>query len=103
MKNTKIPSLIPILIMTLITVVMWVSFDVYRALKSSTDAIVPTEVSLPLTPSLDQNTINQIKSRTFLNDSQIPDSIASSSPTPIIKKTPSPTTTPVASESGTTQ
>jgi hypothetical protein len=111
MKKTKLPSLIPVLIMTLITVIMWVSLDIYRAFKKPAEAVVPTEVSQPFIPSLDQNVINQVESRTFLNDSQVPDNIVNSSPTPAGRATPSPTIIPIAqptalpvmaTESGTT-
>lgn len=104
MKKTKLPSLIPILILTLVTVIMWVSLDVYTALKKPTQVVVPVEVSQPLSPSLDQNVIKQIESRTYLNDSQIPDNIVSSSPTPTTIPTTLPTNQPVnASGAGTTQ
>jgi hypothetical protein len=104
MNKSKLPNLIPILILTLITVVMWVSLDVLRALKKAPELTVPTEITQPLIPSLDQNSINQIESRIFLNDSQIPDNVTSSSPTPKALATPSPTIQPVnASGSGITQ
>lgn len=104
MNKSKLPNLIPILILTLITVVMWVSLDVFRALKKAPELTVPTEITQPLIPSLDQNSINQIESRIFLNDSQIPDNVTSSSPTPKALATPSPTIQPVnASGSGITQ
>jgi len=110
MNKAKIPSLIPILILTLITVVMWVFLDIFRALKQSPELVVPTEISQPLTPTLDQNSINQIESRTFLNDSQIPNNVASPSPTPKVLATPQASATPSAtiqptnaSGSGTTQ
>jgi len=112
MKKTKLPSLIPILILTLVTVVMWVSLDVYTAFNKPTQVVVPVEVSQPLSPSLDQGAIKQIESRTYLNDSQVPDNIVNPSPTPVGKVVPSlnmippalPTNQPVnASGSGTTQ
>jgi hypothetical protein len=104
MNKSKLPNLIPILILTLITVVMWVSLDVFRALKKAPELTVPTEITQPLIPTLDQNSINQIESRIFLNDSQIPDNVTSSSPTPKALATPSPTIQPVnASGSGITQ
>lgn len=111
MKKTKLPSLIPILVLTLITVVMWVFFDIFRALKQTPELTVPTTISQPLTPTLDQNSINQIESRIFLNDSQIPDTIVvNASPTPKPLETPKPSGTPSAtiqpvnaSGSGTTQ
>ena len=99
MNKTKTPSLIPILILTLITIVMWVSFDVYRAIKKPAEAVVPPDVSQPLTPTLDQAVINQIESRTYLNNSQIPDNVINSSPTPASKATPKPTIIPEASPS----
>jgi hypothetical protein len=103
MNKTKLPSIISVLILTLITVIMWVSLDVYRAFKKPAQNIVSQEISQPLTPSLDQNSIKQIESRNFLNDSQIPDSILN-------KATPSSTLIPTtiftqpinASGSGTT-
>ena len=88
MKKTKLPSLVTVLILTLITVVMWAGFDVYRLIKSGPSPSVPANISQPLTPSLDQDSINQIESRIYLNDSQIPDNVVSSNPS---------ATTPVSS------
>lgn len=89
---------------------MWVFLDVFRTLKKAPELVVPTEISQPLTPTLDQNSINQIESRTFLNGSQIPDNVVNSSPTPKASITPKPSGTPSAtiqpanaSGSGTTQ
>lgn len=89
MKKNKLPSFITVLILTLITVVMWVSFSVFRALSSKPVASVPEEVSKPLNPTLDSDTIGKIRSRIFLDDSQIPENI-------ITAPTPGPTPTPVA-------
>ncbi len=94
MKKNKLPSLIPILILTLITVVMWVSLDVVRLLKKTPELVVPKDISQPLTPTLDENSINQIESRIFLNDSQISDNVVSSSPTPQSSIAPEATATP---------
>jgi len=97
MKKTKLPNLIPVLILTLITVVMWIFLDVFRILKKVPELVVPTEISQPLTPTLDQNSINQIESRIFLNDSQIPENnIVSASPTPAATIVPEVSSTPSA-------
>jgi hypothetical protein len=96
MKKTKLPSLIPILILTLITIIMWVSLDVFRTLKKIPESVVPKEISQPLTPTLDETSINRIESQTFLNDSQIPDNVVSSSPTPVGSITPKATIAPEA-------
>lgn len=75
MQKSKMPSLVSILILTLITVVVWISFDVYRLFNRPPDPVVPEEVSKPLDPTLDQETINQIESRLFFDDSQIIDQV----------------------------
>ncbi len=75
MKIQKIPNVVIILILTLITVIMWISLTIYGALTSKPTAVVPKEVSEPLTPTLDIDTLKQIESRIFLDDSQIPDNV----------------------------
>jgi len=90
------------MILTLITSLMWISFNIYRALTSKAPPSVPGEVSEPLTPSLDKDAINQIEGKLFLNDAQIPDNVvtgtppASAAPTPEATAVASPT--PVAEE-----
>lgn len=109
-KKTKLPNLIAILILTLITVVMWVAFSVYRAVTSTPTATVPVEVTEPISPILDEEAMTQIESRLFIDDSQIPDVITtnqqpaaepvevpSQAPTPV--PTVEPTETPTPTES----
>ena len=72
MKNTKLPSIMSILILTAITSVMWVSFSVYSAFTTKPAPVVPQEVSEPLTPTLNQSVMSEIESKLFFNDSQIP-------------------------------
>lgn len=94
MKKTKLPNLISVLFLTLITVVMWVSFEIYRAVSKSPESVVAQEVVQALTPTLDLDVIKQIESRTLLDDSQIPEKIINSSPAPSVKSIPAPTTLP---------
>ena len=94
MKKTKVPGLIPVLILTLITVVMWVSLDVYRTVKKPEQSVVSDEVTKSLTPKLDQEAMEAIESRIILDDSQIPDIVANSSPTPKPAVTPKAVATP---------
>ncbi len=75
MKKIKLPNAVAILVLTLITVVMWVSFSIYNAFDKKPSFQVPSEVSKPLTPTLDIETINLIESRDFVDDSQIPQNI----------------------------
>lgn len=110
MNKTKLPSVISVLALTLITVIMWVSLDVYRAIKKPTEITVSTEISQPLTPTLDLESIKLIESRNLLNDSQIPDNIINIPQSPTNTSAPIPTIVPTtetpapinASGSGTT-
>jgi hypothetical protein len=107
MKKNKLPSLITILVLTLMTSIVWVSLSVYRAITAKSPESVPSAVSNPLTPTLDQSEINKIESAIFLDNSQIPQNlvVASSPPVPAPVSTalpaPTPITTPVASPSAT--
>lgn len=112
MKNNKLPNLVSILILTLLTVIVWISLSIYRALTLKPVAPVSQDISQPLNPSLDTDTINKIESRIYLNDSQIPDNVITVvAATPVAQKiliTPSPiaspsaiTPSPVASASAT--
>lgn len=92
MKKTKLPNIVAVLILTLITVVMWVSFSIYRAVVSTPAAVVPAAVSQPLTPSLDSEAMTLLESRVFIDESQIPDSVVTQTS---LSATPAPVATPV--------
>ncbi len=101
MNKRKLPSVVSFLILTLITVVMWVTFDVYRLYNKPVEVVVPEAISASLNPNLDQDAINQIVTKIFLDDSQIPDQVANPS-TPTSKTFATETTpAPVATESAT--
>lgn len=106
MKKNKLPSLVSILILTLLTAIVWISLSVYRVFTTKPSESVPSTVSEPLTPTLDQDTIKQIESSVFINTSEIPEIVTGnlSSPAPIPTfqtplPTPTPITTPIASPS----
>ena len=104
MKKDKLPSLITIMILTLITSVLWVSFSTYRAFTAKPSESVPKEISDPITLTLDQNVINKIESGIFFDSSQIPENVAvsTSSPAPALPTRipiPSPTPTSEATSS----
>ena len=102
MPKTKPPSLVSVLILTLITVIMWVTFDVYRLFNKPVTPSVPENVSRQIDPTLDQSAIDQLESRIFLDDSQIPDTVISKSTDQELIFTPS-GVKEVASPSGTIQ
>ena len=91
----KPPSIVPVLILTLLTAVTWVFFSIYRAVTSKPDIIVHVEISEPLDATLDKKTLDGVGGRLFLDESQIP--ITSfSAPTPGSSALPSPVATSAA-------
>lgn len=99
MKKNKLPSLITILVLSLITIVAWVGFSIYRAFSQTTPPDVPSNVSASLDPTLDTTEINQIETKLFFSGSQIPNITAAPSPTATAK--PVNISTPQASPSAT--
>lgn len=73
MKKEKIPSIVSIAILTLITSVFWIFFSVYRIFTSKTFTKIPQEILLPFSPELDLETISKIENRVFIEENQIPE------------------------------
>ncbi len=65
MKNSKLPSIVVLMILTLITVLFWISFSVYRSFKSPASVDVSPSVIAPLTPNFDTNTMEKVKTRIY--------------------------------------
>lgn len=107
MKKNKLPNIISILVLTLVTVLMWVGFSIYRAFTLKPASVVQNNILASLSPSLDANTINKVESSLYFTGSQIPEvgSQVSPSPTPLTTiSTPLPATvsaTPIATISAT--
>lgn len=106
MKKNKLPNLVSILILTLLTSIVWISLSVYRAFTNKQPESVPQEVSKPLTPSLDSDTIKLIESGVFISSSEIPDDVTTGTVSQTSNGTeplpePTPTEIPNASSSAT--
>ena len=63
MKNKKLPTVVSLTILTLITAVFWMMFTIYKSFTKNIVAPVPEEIITPITPRLDFQTIEQIKIR----------------------------------------
>ncbi len=82
MNKAKLPNIVAVLILTLLTAVTWIALDVYRAFTVKPAPVVPSEVSNPLTPNLDKDAVSQVEEKIFLDDSQIPNEITSTQTLP---------------------
>lgn len=102
MKKNKLPNVISVLILTLITIIMWISFNVYWAVTGKPTPSVTQAISDPIDPTLDTDTINKIESSLYFDSSQIPQNVVTQtivSATTIPTIAPGPTAAPIASAS----
>jgi len=103
MKKDKLPSIIILLILSLITALFWVVFSVYRAFTKPVAIDIPTEVLEPLNPTLDANALSSLDKRLYVEEGEIqtaqavateetePSPTLSPSPLPEESASPSPT------------
>jgi hypothetical protein len=101
MTKNKLPRPISILILTLLTTIVWVSSNIYRAVTVEPPTSVPQDILKSLNPTLNKDAIAKIEGSIFLNDSEIPQVSSRPSATTIPVITPSPIATPSASSSAT--
>jgi hypothetical protein len=103
MAKNKLPRPISILILTLLTTIVWVSSNIYRAVTIEPPTSVPSEISRALNPTLNKEAIEKIKSSIFLTDSEIPQ-VSSRPPSttiPVIAPLPIATSSATATPSAT--
>lgn len=98
-KDNKIPSLVVIVFLTVITAVIWVGMEVYRTLTTKPAPAVEEKISQPLDPNLDQITLDALGQRLYLDNlTQTTTLVApESSPTPAPTVTPLPSVSPEGS------
>jgi len=109
MNKQKPPRILTLAILTVVTVAVWIGFDVYRALTTKPAPPVPPEILAPIDPQLNINVLSTIVNRVYVEPkegtTQIVESLSEgviSTPvptpvptaSPIATSTPSPTATP---------
>ena len=72
MKKNKLPSIVSIAILTLITCVFWIFFNIYRAFTKVTPLDIPTEIMAEINPNLDTKALDDLENRVYLEENQIP-------------------------------
>lgn len=71
MKKQKTPSLVTIGILTVITVIFWITFGVVRIFKGESQAVaIPAEILEPLNPTLDKNVVDKLYQRIYFDKGQ---------------------------------
>lgn len=100
MKNIKAPKLVTIAILSMITIMFWVAFEVFRTFTKAPDLSIPKEVTEPLNPTLDQNALSKLQGRMFIEEGTIGQTVlATPVPIPTPQPSPSPTESPAATQS----
>ena len=107
--NKKIPNSLTVLVLTVFTILVWISLEVYRSFTDPVDIEVPDEILEPISPNLDINALAEIENSLFLSDQEleelrqlnpliatpsatiIPTIIEEVTPTPIPEESPIPT------------
>jgi|SRR3972149_660447 len=90
MRNPKAPRLLTTAILTTITVVFWIFFEVYKIFVSTPNINVPEKLLDPIDPSLNVDVLREIESKVYFEEAQIPETIITPAST-LILPTPTPT------------
>lgn len=95
MKNIKAPKLVTIAMLSMITVVFWVGFEIFRAFTVKPEPPVDAKIILAIDPTLDTATLSKVKNKIFLENSQISDVVLTPAPTTAPEATLAPTIEPI--------
>lgn len=61
----KLPNVIALMILTLVTLLIWLTFTIFRSFTREAAPVVPVEIVLPVNPKLDSSTVNQMQQRLY--------------------------------------
>lgn len=70
MKKKK-PRIVVFVILSVITLVTWVVFDIYRIFTRPSPVELEPEVLEGISPTLNQDVISEIENRIFFSDDQV--------------------------------
>ena len=70
-KRIKVPGLVTIMALTLITAILWVGFEVIRIVIAKPNPDVPAEVLKELNPTLDAAQLDKLQGRVYLSEEEI--------------------------------
>lgn len=93
MKKLKVPSLVTIMVLTVITISFWIVFGVLRIFRTEPSPSIPPEILNPLNSSYDKSVVDKIEKRIYFDKEQVFETVQSS-PVPTVVPTASPAATP---------
>lgn len=71
MQRKKLPIILNLAIITMITSMVWVGFEIYRSISKEPGVAVPPEIAAELSPNLDLEILSAISERVYLEDNEI--------------------------------
>lgn len=98
MKKLKVPNIVTIMILTVITISFWIVFSVVRIFRTEPTPSIPPEILNPLNPNYDKTAVDKIQGRIYFDKEQVFETVQSS-PSPTTGPTTSPTASPEAATS----
>ena len=66
MDKRKLPTFIVLMILTLITILFWISFSIYQVFTNNGPVVVPEEIIRPIDASLDLQTVATMKDKIYI-------------------------------------
>lgn len=94
MKSPKPPNIVLVGIITVITIVLWIIFGVYKLVTTPQDVDVSSDILSPVSPTLDQEGLSILEQRLFFTEAELSNVSIISTPEPEESPSPSPSPTP---------
>lgn len=106
-KKKKLPPIVQIAILTMVTTILWVGFEVYRAFTKEPAPVLASGALTPLDPTLDASSLNALQQRLYLSDQELtvvtPVPTPTAAPVPTATASATPTLSPEPTASTSTQ
>lgn len=74
-SRSKFPPIVRFAFFVTFTVLVWVSFEVYRSIAIEPASPVPPHILEPLDPTLDSITLDELQRRIHLSEEEIGDTV----------------------------
>ncbi len=70
-SKKKTPAIVKTGILTAITVIVWIVFEVVKILMSKAPPAVSADILAPVNPTLDESALNKLQNRMYINPEEI--------------------------------
>lgn len=70
MKKLKVPNVVTIMILTIITISFWIIFSVVRIFQTEPAPSIPSEILNPLNSNYDKTAVDKIERRLYFEQGQ---------------------------------